>query len=73
MIPRTQRELEILYNDIFQRAFGLCELENDVSKIARFPHERGANFMETQMGFTPTGSGYTFRFFSLRRGYVPKA
>ena len=58
MIPRTQRELEILYNDIFQRAFGLCELENDVSKIARFPHERGANFMETQMGFTPTGTAH---------------
>ena len=77
MIPRTQQELEILYNDIFQRAFGLCEKENAGGEKAggektvdekaagekenaaiaegRFSGSRGANFMETQIGFTSMG------------------
>ena len=78
MIPRTHRELEILYSDIFQRAFGLCEKENaggektvderTVGENAagekenagvtegRFSGSRGANFMETQIGFTSMGT-----------------
>ncbi len=57
MIPRTGRELEILYTDIFQRAFGLCEKES-AGKTERHLGERGANFMETQIGFTPTGTSH---------------
>lgn len=85
MIPRTQQELEILYNDIFQRAFGLCEKENAAGEKAKAADEktvgekaagekaagekenaagaegqflgsRGANFMETQIGFTSMGT-----------------
>ena len=76
MIPRTQRELEILYSDIFQRAFGLCEKESaaggkenaagekekaagEKEKAAgtegQLSGSRGANFMETQIGFTSMG------------------
>lgn len=58
MIPRTQKELEILYNDIFQRAFGLCEKEYTANRNVRFPDGPVANFMETQIGFTPTGTSH---------------
>ena len=55
MIPRTQEELDILYNDIFLRAFGLWEKENAAGEKGRPLGARGVNFMETQTGFTPAG------------------
>ena len=72
MIPRTKEELDILYSDIFMRAFGLREWTmagkqglaemgvsgmKDVSEGIKeyMPRCKGANFMETQIGFTPSG------------------
>ena len=55
MIPRTRQELEILYRDIFLRAFALWEKENDARKKGRLLGPRGVNFMETQIRFTPAG------------------
>ena len=72
MIPRTKEELDILYSDIFMRAFGLREWTmagkqglaemgvsgmKDVSAGIKeyMPRCKGANFMETQIGFTPSG------------------
>ena len=72
MIPRTKEELDILFSDIFMRAFGLREWTmagkqgiaemgvsgmKDVSAGIKeyMPRCKGANFMETQIGFTPSG------------------
>ena len=44
-----------LYSDIFQRAFGLCEKENFAGTVGQLSGRRGANFMETQIGFTSMG------------------
>ena len=72
MIPRTKEELDILFSDIFMRAFGLREWTmagkqgiaemgvsgmKDVSAGIKeyMPRCKGANFMETQISFTPSG------------------
>lgn len=72
MIPRTKEELDILFSDIFMRAFGLREwtfagkqglAEMGISAIKdvsarikeHMPRCKGVNFMETQIGFTPSG------------------
>ena len=72
MIPRTKEELDMLFSDIFMRAFGLREwtfagkqglAEMGISAIKdvsarikeHMPRCKGVNFMETQIGFTPSG------------------
>ena len=55
LIPRTSKELEILYHDIFQRVFGLYEKTNAGIRKGHLRGTRGLNFMETQIGFTPAG------------------
>ena len=55
MIPRTQEELDILFSDIFERVFGLCE-KNCLERTGQgMPSCRGMNVMESRIGLTPKG------------------
>ncbi|MBQ8054258.1 MAG: GH3 auxin-responsive promoter family protein [Lachnospiraceae bacterium] len=79
MIPRTREELDILFSDIFMRAFGLCERDRETSRVSmaagdretfRVPMEAGDR--ETSRVSMAAGDRETFRV-SLAAGAASPA
>lgn len=71
MIPRTQEELDILYNDIFLRAFGLCEKERLAGRETSTGNETpaAADFAAGSGGGMPRRKGVNFMESQI--GYTP--
>ena len=55
MIPCTQNALDILFTTVFQRVFGLYGSTRGSTLGAGAPDLKGADLMESRIGFTPYG------------------
>ncbi|MBQ7183990.1 MAG: GH3 auxin-responsive promoter family protein [Clostridia bacterium] len=55
MIPCTQKALDILFDMVFLRVFGLYEKECESRTGTGMPACRGINLMESRIGYTPRG------------------
>ena len=58
MIPCTQEALQILFNTIFERAFGLHEITSRSRTGKGMPSFRGVNLMESKVVYTQYGAGH---------------
>lgn len=78
MIPRTREELDILFSDIFMRAFGLCERDRETFRVPMEAGDRETSGVSLAAGAASparTAGGMTsckgVSFIEIQTGFTP--